>query len=169
MEDLLPKIYNTAPYVYWRGGTATGSSRMDYFGNRAEERFTLSISGPMNASREASGSTGGVWITNRSHVTPGFDLGVSGSCGHVANLSSHHTAKSVAFIEYKGLTEVSVSEPDGHVARQEDCPPPPPSDGGGGGGNPGDGGGWMICRYLETHDSQTGQLIDSQLIGCYPV
>jgi hypothetical protein len=118
-----PRVYSQNPVVYWSGATAVGSSRMQYYGNRAEESFTLAIDGPVsNISREASGSSiGGMFADVYWHSTPGFTLTARGVCGHVANLSSLHTAKTVFFIEIRGLTELSTSVPDGHSDTQPAC------------------------------------------------
>lgn len=118
-----PKIYSRSPVVYWSGTTAVASSHMLYYGNRAEENFMLAIDGPVSSiSREGhSASIGGFLPDNYSHTTPGFTLTARGQCGHVANLNSSHTAKTVLFIELRGLTEVSVSVPDGDSATQPDC------------------------------------------------
>lgn len=121
-ETLLPEIYTVSPVVYWEYQNAVGSSRMTYYGNRAEESFVLEISGPSNASRTAIATSQPSFFPQYNvHVTPGFRLGADGDCGHRADLHSQHTAKSVLFVEYRGLTEVSVSRAGGDDDRQAEC------------------------------------------------
>lgn len=119
---LLPEIYDISPVVYWDYEDAVGSSRMTYYGNRAEETFKLDIFGPSSASRTALATSQPSFLPQYNvHVTPGFRLGADGDCGHTADLKSQHTAKSVLFVEYRGLTEVSVSRAGGDVDRQAEC------------------------------------------------
>lgn len=134
-KEWSPKIHSVSPVVYWEGSTATGSSRMSYFGNRAEEKFTLTITGPSTVSRTAeSASNGGVFPDNYVHTTNGFPLTApGGSCGHLADLASQHFAITTIWITYRGFGSTSASAPGGDSKRQPDC-----SCGEGGGGDPDD-------------------------------
>jgi hypothetical protein len=136
-KEWSPRIYDVSPIVYWDGSTAIGSSRMSYYGNRAEEKFTLTITGPSTASRTAeSASNGGILPDNYVHSTNGFPLTApGGSCGHLANLTSQHFATTTIWITYRGFGSTTVSAPGGDSSRQPDC-----SCGGEGGGGPDDPG-----------------------------
>lgn len=150
-----PKVHSVDPWVDWEGNTATAASRMGYYGNRAEETFTLKISGPSPDSRPAEGrSIGGFLPDDYEHETDPFTLTVNGTCGHLANLISQHTAKIVFVIDVKGLQVPDVTRTgDAKAKSQPDCPKevepddPPPGEGGSGGGSGGGGGGdTMTCK-----------------------
>jgi hypothetical protein len=131
--DWLPRIYTVSPVVYWEGGTAVASSRMTYRGNRAEEKFTLAISGPTSAQRSAEASSnGGILPSDYVHVTPGFRLSApGGSCGHVATLTSQHSATTTIWVEYRGFGSTSVTRSGDDERSQPACSC---GDGGGKGG-----------------------------------
>lgn len=122
-EEWSPKIYSVSPVVYWEGSTAVGSSRMNYYGNRAEEKFTLTISGASSASRTAeSASNGGFFPGNYWHTTNGFTLAApGGSCGHLADLGSQHFAITTIWITWRGFGSTTASAPAGDNRRQPDC------------------------------------------------
>lgn len=167
----LPEVYQVSPVVYWDGTEAVGSSTMQYFGNRAEEKFTLTISGPSSASRPAEGSSNHFWPGYYYHTTPGFRLAASGNCGHLANLTSQHTAKSILFIEFRGFTASEATKPGGDSKEQPACPPPPETPSGGGGtgssgGSVSENGG--ICIYTYDYYIDTGEIIPGsyRIIGC---
>ena len=122
-KDWSPRIYSVSPVVYWNGSTAIGSSRMSYYGNRAEEKFTLTVTGPSTASRTAeSASNGGFFPDNYVHATSGFPLEApGGSCGHLADLASQHFATTSIWINYRGFGSTTVSAPGGDSRRQPDC------------------------------------------------
>lgn len=169
----LPEVYQVSPIVYWDGAEAVGSSSMHYFGNRAEEKFTLTISGPSSGSREAQGSSNHFWPDFYDHTTPGFRLAASGTCGHLANLASQHTAKSVLFIEVRGFTSSEVTKPGGDSKAQPTCPPPPETSGSGGssGGSGGSGGSVSpggVCFYSYDYYIDTGEPIPGSyhIIAC---
>lgn len=133
--EIAPKIYHINPLVYWDGSRAVGSSYMDYFGNRAEESFTLTITGPSSATRTAeSASNAAIIPWNATHTTPGFALSApnGGSCGHFAQLISQHHAISTVWLTFRGFGELRVSRPGDADRRQPDCTCS------GGGSGPGD-------------------------------
>ena len=123
--ELAPKIYSVSPLVYWDGNTAIASSVMRYFGNRAEESFSLSITGPSSASRTAeSSSTAAIIPWDAEHTTPGFGLATPNgkTCGHHAQLTSQHHAISTIWLTFRGFGELRVSQPGGNSRSQPECP-----------------------------------------------
>lgn len=119
-----PAIFKVEPIVYWSGATATAASSMYYFGNRAQEDFVLSFTGISNETQDFKNNTsyGGFFPDYYTHTTPGFSLSTRVACGHTANLSGNHIAKSILFVEWEGLTEFKVSQSSGRHADQPDCP-----------------------------------------------
>lgn len=103
-----PTVYSTHPVVYWTTydkRIAVGTSKMHFYGNRAEEKLEISIAGP---TPESSGEKHIVgrqhfFFDYYEHESPAFNQAVPGSCGNVANLKSLHSAFSSFFIQYKGF------------------------------------------------------------------
>jgi hypothetical protein len=121
-DSWYPRVIRTSPVVYWAGREAVASSRMDYFGNRADEDFDLIISGSRNLSRSERSSSGGFLPRDRQHTTPGFRIYADRTCGHDAQLHSRHTARTLFLIEYRGLTELTPhSVPGSADAVQPEC------------------------------------------------
>jgi hypothetical protein len=171
MEDapdwIKPKIYQIRPTVYWEGTTAVGSSMMVYYGNRAEESFVLTITGPSTATRTAEASSNQPILADyNNHVTPGFRLETPNrkTCGHLAQLTSQHTAITTIWLEWRGFGQLVTTRPGDDSDSQPDCecsgggpgaepylstaPNLTPSmtcSGDGGGGGPGDEGSSWRC------------------------
>jgi hypothetical protein len=166
--EIRPEIISIHPVVYWDGSRAVGSSRMHYFGNRAEESFTLTITGPSSATRTAeAASTAAIIPWYATHTTPGFTLAAPNgkSCGHHAQLTSVHHAISTAWLEFRGFGELRVMQPGGDDRPQPECAcsggsgpgdepvlsttpnftPSATCSGDGGGGPGGDGGPTLRC------------------------
>ena len=123
-SEIAPKIESIHPVVYWDESRAVGCSVMYYWGNRAEESFTLTITGPSQATRTAeAASTAAIIPWHARHETPGFTLAAPNgkSCGHFAQLTSVHTAISTVWLEFRGFGELKVMKPGGDDARQPDC------------------------------------------------
>jgi len=120
----LATIYDVRPLVYWQGSVANASAAMDYWGNVANQRLTLTLSkgGSQVYTREATSHEGNFVPVTRTLTTPGFTARVSGTCGHVANLATAHVAKVVVIVDIEKFTELSVAErPGGASAMQPSC------------------------------------------------
>jgi hypothetical protein len=105
----LAVIYDVSPLVYWEGAYANASASMNYYGNYAEQNLSLTTSkeGSTVGSTTAA-SNDQYFLPGNHHLeTTGVGYRVSGTCGHVANLTSRHDAKIVFFIEIQGITEIS--------------------------------------------------------------
>lgn len=171
-----PRVHEIFPEVHWEGRTAVASSSMFYFGNQAEETFSLEISGPSNGSRTASSlSTTGPWPDDFFHYSSDFGYSAGGSCGHTANLSSLHFARISFFVSYRGFAVLEARQPGGkEPAIQPPCPTReedrPSGRGGGGGGEcpecVTEPRGYTTCRYRVTYDLETYDIIDFEILYC---
>jgi hypothetical protein len=120
----MARIYNVSPLVYWQGSVVNASASMDYWGNSADQVLTLTLSKATSQvyTREAKSHEGYMWPDNHTLTTPGFTAAVSGTCGHVANLASHHVAKVVFIVDIQNFTELSTVETSGGAhAAQPNC------------------------------------------------
>ena len=170
-----PRVLGKSPIVYWNGNEAVASSRMDYFGNRGEETFVLKISGASSDSRDAESASGGFWPEYRTHWTHGFTLAPD-VCGHIANLTSQHTARTIFFVDIKGLTQLPPDEqPGGANKEQRPCAEEERVvDNTGGGGDCNDGTSCEdnyptaeYCVIWVRYYEDTGEIIDTKVLYCY--
>lgn len=171
-----PAVLSKSPTVYWNGRSAVGSSTMTYFGNRAEEKFQLSIQGPSSDTRPAgSSSYGGFWPDTYQHTTGGFSLGAMADCGHVANLASEHFAKITFFVAFKGFELLETSQSDGATDYQPGCPSEDKTEPANGGGSPPcpecidepPSGGYTWCNVRYWYDRGTGEILYWYIISCW--
>jgi hypothetical protein len=175
-EVIFPEVYNRTPFVYWNGANAVAASEMNYWGNRAEETFQMTITGiaPGSGGRTAkSESYGGWWPDYYRHTTPGFSSAAGSSCGNLVNIATQHTAKFVFFIDYKGFTSLEKTVPDGANSLQEACPTEEKEeeypDGSGGGYSDScpeclDKPEWCTVFYM--YDKATGAILWYQVLWC---
>ncbi len=172
----MPSAFRMAPTLlnYWTDvgfmsdvGRAYAQGFMKYFGTNATQNVKASLRfenqpiGSSDAYGEASDflpSLRTLWTTAQ--------IGVSGSCGHLADGATIHKAWH-QFVAggWKFFSWGNTAGTSGDSAEQPGCPPtpPPPSDPGGNGGGGGDGtdgyeGECEICQeWLQYYD---GQLVD---------
>lgn len=131
VAGLYPKILRMSPVVYWDSFRSVSSTALSYYGNCYKIEMRVTISGPSGtSSQDSPNSACSSFLPADHHVsTPGFPVGVNGSCGHVATLNATHRAYTTIFIEWKGFTQFEAVGSRGDVEEQPECCPAPPGGG----------------------------------------
>lgn len=169
-----PRVIRKDSWSAWDGAQAIVGSSMDYYGNRAREIHTMKIHGisPGSGGRGARAeSTGGFWPSNYTHTTNPFFAYAGSSCGNRVDVSSEHTALTVAFVEIRGFTAAEDTQPGGTSSAQEACPTEErqeeaPSSGGYSDNCPTclDEPEWCTVFYM--YDKATGAILWYQVLWC---